>query len=760
MDYQENGFEDVQSASVSLKDRLQVIRYYYLQVLTIILLVMAGVVLYVLYARNIYTTTAQIKISKPKSNILEAPAIYQEFAGNSSDRFISTDILVLKSKKFRYRVAAALIDSVKAYNSPGKFYKLLSEPPSKSNTARTIAAEETIAGRLGSMVSVEQQKNVDIIQISVESPSAFEAALIANCYVKIYQIVSTEFNRNQLTLTKNFLFSQREEKLAMLNKAENEVKNFQEKVGYVSLDDKVSTLIEQLSGVESQLNMARIDLKTSDNALEQYSATLAKSDPKIARYVESSMANEYLKAAQVELAKLQLSLDLARMQKNSKYLDPKVEKETEAQINDLKNKITHASADIKNDLIGEGIDEVKAVALKALDEKIKNQALRISAAELSKNMKTYEAQLNSLPKSSIEFAALKRNQESTEKLYTLVEGRFQEAIINEQSQPGYVTVVDDAEVPDSPSKPNRKMILLIGLLSGIVLSVASAFVRDYFDDTLKTPEDIEKKNINLLAWIPPIERNENNDMDFEFVVHNTPKAMASEAFRVLRTRIQFSKLKNQNIKSILVTSAIPGEGKTTVAANLAGSLAQSDFKTIIIDCDFRKPRVHSFFKSSRTPGLVDYLFGKATLEEIIYPSGLDNLSYMPCGTIPPNPAEILQSQKFKEFFASVCQRYDFVLVDSPPVIAVADAELIAQSVDVSIIIAMADFTRLSVFEKVVKQFQTNTTGFAGVVLNNFNYTSSYGSYYKYYYYYYGGGETSKNRKKNNLKRSFNNIKRT
>ncbi|MCZ7616522.1 MAG: hypothetical protein M5T52_23925 [Ignavibacteriaceae bacterium] len=216
-----------------------------------------------------------------------------------------------------------------------------------------------------------------------------------------------------------------------------------------------------------------------------------------------------------------------------------------------------------------------------------------------------------MPKTSIELARFQRNRESLEKLYTLVEERYQEALINEQSQPGNVLIIDNARTPDRPSKPNRFLIIIVGIFIGFGLAFAYVFLKNYFDNTVKTPEDIQNSNMNLLGWTPRVdELMEKENSKIDFIISNKPDSVSSESFRALRTRIQFSRPDKENLKTIVVTSPAPQEGKTFVTVNLAGSFAQSEKKVLLVDCDLRKPRVHRIFEAQKDPGLIDYLVGE------------------------------------------------------------------------------------------------------------------------------------------------------
>jgi capsular exopolysaccharide synthesis family protein len=228
---------------------------------------------------------------------------------------------------------------------------------------------------------------------------------------------------------------------------------------------------------------------------------------------------------------------------------------------------------------------------------------------------------------------------------------------------------------------------------------------------------------------------EGGNKDFEFIVAKKPDASASEAYRALRTRIKFSRLDKDMLKTILITSPISQEGKTTTSINLAGSFAQANYKTIIIDADLRKPRIHSVFNQKRYPGFTDYFFGQATFQEILRKSEVNNLFYITAGTIPPNPSEILSSTQMESFLEKLKNDFDYIIIDSPPVIAVTDSEIISSLVDGTLLVVSANNTEMELMEKAVQLLSHEHSSFIGVLLNNFTYRSGYGSYYKYYYYY-------------------------
>lgn len=728
-----NEFNLDNSESNTLKDYLILIRNNLVPVIIIILASLAVAIIYAISAKDIYKSQTALKLSKPGGSILQSPLV-PEFSDFGNDRFIANEIEILKSYNLRERVAKALVDTFvnTKYN---KDFNLLYKKAFSGNTEELLTVPD-IAAVLGNAVGVEQKRGLDIIEIAAESPSPREAALIANIYSKEYKNYNLEINRDQLTFVKGFLDKQRKEKKDQLNEAEEILRSYQEKGGIIALDQQAQTLIQQLSQFDAQKNAAKIELMASDEVLKQYKNELAKQDPRLADYLESATSETYITALQNEISQLQINKDLA-LAKVEPGIDITAKvKEYDKKIKDLKTKLDEKVKVLKAGILASSPEEVKGLSQKIIEEEIKNGSLRTTQGGLAEIVNKYEERFNRLPKTSLDLARFQRNRESLEKLYTLVEERFQEAVINEQSQPGNVLIIDNARLPINPAKPNRLLIVMVGLVIGFGLAFGYVFIKNYFDNTVKTPEDIQKQNINVLAWIPQVEGlGLNIKSKFDFVVSTRPDSIPSEAFRSLRTRVQFSRPDKDSLKTILITSPAPQEGKTTVAINLAGSFALSNKKTLVVDCDLRKPRLHQIIERDKKPGLIDYLVGEFKLDQITYPTDIDNLSIITSGTIPPNPAEMLDSKQMEEFLTEVRSKYDYIVLDSPPIVAVTDAEILAKKVDGSILVVSANVTELSMMDRAVQLIKHDNSQFIGTVLNNFSIKPGYGSYYKYYYYY-------------------------
>ena len=355
--------------------------------------------------------------------------------------------------------------------------------------------------------------------------------------------------------------NQSKEKLNDLNRAEDSLKKFQEKGGIVALDAQSTALINQLAQLDAQRDAAKIDLMTSNEVLNQYKNEVKKQDPQLAEYLESQTSQAYIDVLQKQIAELLMNRDLAMANKNPNVDVSSKVKEYDKKITELKEKLTSLINDIKAGAFASSPDQIKDLTQKLIEEEIKNNSLSIKLKELQSIINKYEIDFNRLPKTTIELAQYQRKRESHQQLYLLIDQKYQEAVINELSQPGNAVIIGTGRVPDEPAKPNRILIVLIGLIAGFGAAFGFVLVKDYFNDTVKTPEDIQKKNINNLAWVPHLKMNGTKDQEMSIL--EKPDSSSSESFRAIRARIQFSRIDSNSVKTILITSAAEQEGKTS-----------------------------------------------------------------------------------------------------------------------------------------------------------------------------------------------------
>jgi len=721
------------NSSASITDYLNLIRSNITIIMVISLVILSASIIYALVAKDIYRSATTLKISKTQGNILADP-LAGEFGRSSNDFFIANEIETISNITIREQVAQVVIDSFKTLSNTDDFDLIVMDDGDLFNdNSKSVKPYRSIAGMLTKSVEITQKNALDFMEIAVESTSPEEAALIANCYANVYKEFNLLESRKQLTQIKDFLTVQKEEKYNELMVAEDNIKLYQLQSGGVELDKQASAMIETLSKFESEKNGVKIEMSIERRKLDEFKNELAKRDPSLNKYFDLQTEQPSIEMLQQEIANLKTQKAIALSGRANPTQKQALTSDFDARLAELQKRLNQDIASYKSKVYAASPGEVKELSQQIFESEVKLSSLQSQDYQLSQVLAEYEKDFSALPKKTLDIARLERHRRSLEKLYIVLEDKYQEALLNEQSTPGNVLILNAARPPVAPEKPNRLKIVLIGLFLGIAVAFGFVYIKNLFNKSVQTPEDIEVSGLYVLASIPKFERKVGVDPnDSEIFMSADNELAASEAYRALRTRIQFSKLTG-NSKSILITSSAPQEGKTTVAVNLAAGFAQTNKKVIILDCDLRIPRIHSVFKGKSSPGFTNFLFGQATMDEIIRKSStIDNLHYIAAGTIPSNPSEILGSDQMKEFLEKLKQEFDLVIVDSPPVMTITDAEILSHIVDISILVVFANKTELDwMMESASLLSNGEHNSFVGVILNNFDYNTGYRSYHKY-----------------------------
>lgn len=308
-----------------------------------------------------------------------------------------------------------------------------------------------------------------------------------------------------------------------------------------------------------------------------------------------------------------------------------------------------------------------------------------------------------------------------------------------------VVVSEPAVIPEAPIRPRTLVNTLLAAVVGAMLALGGVFLIEYLDDTIKTPDDVAQ--VVNLATLGTIARVKADDGQRRLIVHHEPKSPISEAYRTLRTNIQFSSV-DRPISSLLITSSSPGEGKSTTAANLAVVIAQNGQSVVLVDADLRRPTIHKFFGLPNAGGLTSALLSgdNAPVESFIQPTEIDNLYVLTSGQLPPNPSELLGSQRMRELIRRLQEEVDVVVFDSPPALAVTDAAVLSRQVDGVVLVVDAGETRQPMLQRAVEELTKVGAHILGVTLNKLSVSRS-GYYYYYYYYYYSEGEKGERRRR-------------
>ena len=395
-------------------------------------------------------------------------------------------------------------------------------------------------------------------------------------------------------------------------------------------------------------------------------------------------------------------------------------------------------------------------------------------AALMAKLDQMKGERKSIPESTIQLDRLQREVKIQETLYAELQKKYQETLVLGSGKIQEVSVVKPAFVPIVPFNiPSKFMIVLTGLIMGLVIGVVLAFGVELFDTSMGTIEDVEKLlQVPVLGVIPFMGKEEKarqlakgpgsvGGRSSDLITHYDPKSLPAEAFRALRSNLDFMSLESKG-KAYVITSSFVQEGKTFNVVNLALSLAQAGNRVLLVEGDLRKPTIHKMFGLNRGPGLTDYVLGNYEwegitnsitdvmlgdfeLDEILRTPGLDNLSILTSGTHPPNPAEILRSNRFRDLLKEAHTKYDYILIDAPPVLPVADATEISTFVDGVILVYTVGKIARGVLKRAKTSLDNVDAKVLGVVLNNVR-PESGPDYFKYHtkYYYGSEGKTAEN----------------
>lgn len=714
-----------------VKEYINVLRQNLIPILIILSVSIIYTLIYVNTATNIYRSVTSVKLESPQGNILTAT--FGAEANNAmSEKLIMVQIAVMKSYDIRDKVAQQLIDS---FNVGNRKYSLLLN---KALLPDTVALPQDVLRReLGSFVQIAAVKGLDAISITAEGPIFEELQYITKTYADIYLRYNIELSRQDITNVKKFIVDEREKKFKELNDAEASIEDFQKRTGYLSLSSQSSAIVNNLAQYESSIKANEIEMKVRESNLDALQNQFDKLDPQLYDYIQAQINQTYLTSIQSQVAQLEVQKDIELSSIKDEYVKAKTAESYDRKLESLNGKLKEQIEILKTGVQASTPQEKKNLSEAIFNEKLALNDLKLKNSAFADMVNKTQAELKNLPDQMGELVKLEREKSSAEKLFLMLEQKYQEATINERARVGNASILDLGLDNNSPVAPDRPKIILFGVLAGLGLGLAFAFLRNYLDKSIKSPDELESKGASVLSWIPKIESvSKNGVAASEFIVGNKANSAASEAFKALRTRIQFSKLESDQLKTILVTSSIPMEGKTIVAANLAGSFAQAGKKVLILDCDLRKPRVHNVFETDKFPGLSDFLFTNVTIEDITRRTPMDNLYFITSGTIPPNPSELLGSVQMKQFMNKLKESYDIIIVDSPPFITVTDSEILYNITDGTVLVCQANKTPSDAFWKTYDRLSKKYPHhLLGCVLNNFNFKSSYGYYYNYYYYY-------------------------
>jgi len=761
------GQEQFEEAELSLKDIYFILRRNVKLIFWSTFVVLLWTVVYTLWVPPTYTASATIMIEEPSQGL----NMFDIGLGKDMNR-LNNEMEILKSRSMAESVVLELWNS-EHRNKLHLFGTRRYEPEGLRKTVRGVlsfwqeqpalpvfsgsipdSVFRSAANKLRRELQVSNQRNTNMLNVSMSAVDADEATLLVNTLIGNYQQRDIEMVAGEIINLRAFLEEQVAKVNADLSQAEEKLQTFQEQEQIYGLDQNAALILKELTAVETEYFKLLAAENIARERRKYFQEQLTREEQTLAANLLNSI-NTRVAALRSEIATTE-----ADMVRNASLYgeDHEMVRSGRAKIAKLKEQLASQTRDLisRGMAVSDPLKFRQSVVDTLLSFEGTIASLRFRSAEYKKLVAQYSAQLNRLPAKSLQYARLERDRTVLAETYLLMRQKLEEAKITQASQMGQVRIIDPAIIPEGRSKPNSKLNVLIGLVLGVGLGIALASFREYLDNTVKTVEDIEKVHQNVLGIIPALHEDtkdkkkkvtsipwqrEVQTLKRRIITKEDPRSPISEAYRSLRTSILYSSPDN-SLKSIIISSAGPGEGKTTTTANLAITFANMGKQTLLIDADLRRPVLHHVFGVDKSPGLTDYLSGLTTdFNALVNTTEIKNLFLCTSGINPPNPSELLGSKKMSQLIETLEQDWDIILLDSPPMVAVTDATIISREIDAMILVVHSGKTDKHSFERTVNSLKTIKVPLVGVVLNSVTSKNSYGSYYYYYQNYnYSGSE--------------------
>lgn len=631
-----------------------------------------------------------------------------------------------------------------------------------------IADKGVLEARASSAVTIAPDATADYLLVTSEGYTPIDAAFLANLYVAVFVKDNQARLRENSVKLKAYLFAEKQRSFDSLRRDENKLRDYLGTMSGMSAEEIAKAITGQYEDLRQKRQGVEVDLSLRRKVYDQLVVNL---DTVQKNYYDNLTLEPRINMLQKELTEAEFEIQSMELSNNimdprtKKYLKDEIDAKKERKVT-LEEKLRAASeqflhsqviiasqsdqtsGDVKYQTESSSIGTISSLRQQILNTKLKIAQDSTVLAEYDLKLAELKSRAEAMPEKIVQTNALERAKGVKEKIYGQLEDRYFGAWMAEESVAGNVKAEDPAGLSATPIRPNRQSAIVTGALIGLAIGIGIVVLLSFLDTTIRTPDEVEMHNISLLATIPVINHPsqpltlsaeaasaERPKFTPHRASHLDPHSSVAEAYRTLRTTVLFSSL-DREIRVLAITSSAPQEGKSTTSSNMGIVMAQNGKRTLLVDADLRRPVLHSVYGVPREPGLTNLLFERATFEEAIKPTDVENLFVLPCGIIPPNPAELLGSQRMGQLIAKLREEFDVVLLDTPPVVAVTDALLLSHSADATILVARADVTRVDALLRAMDSIERSGAGLLGVVLNNFNVANAYGSYYKYYQYYH------------------------
>jgi capsular exopolysaccharide synthesis family protein len=592
-------------------------------------------------------------------------------------------------------------------------------------------------GALRGMISARPVRETDIIQLTAAAGSPQVAVLVVNAYAETYQEYDLEQNRSDVSSIRQFIDDQLVVAKARLDSSEQVLAEFKRSHQLSSLPAETEALVEQQAATAAAFQQATVDIQATESELAYVRERMDHEAEGMADRIEgiSSPMVASLRAALNQLEVERANLMMRGFNESSERIQG-----LERQIDSTRVRLkAESQALIAQQGFVDPVGRLSGLFESALALDTQLAAAKARRRALSGVLARYESSIARLPEAERVLAGLTRDVETGRRVHALLSERREEARIREMGRTPSVRLLDRA-LGAAKTKPNIPSSVSFGLVLALALALGTAFVVDYLNSAVQSPHELQRHGWTVLGNIPLLpgkngkrRRGRKEVMTSHLITHSDSESSGAEAFRMLRSNLALANT-DRPLRTIVVTSAGPSEGKSTVAVNLASVLAQAGSRVLLVDADLRHPMLHSVFGRKRQPGLTDLIISDSGAENTVFKSGIGQLFILPSGSIPPSPADLLVSKSAAKLLGGLAGAYDYVVFDTPPVLIAADAPTLGSLADATILVVRAGRTAADAVEMALDALVNTGSLVVGCVLNGVSPSSRHGRYYYYYKY--------------------------
>jgi polysaccharide biosynthesis transport protein len=690
---------EMEADAAHLLDYLKILHKRRWTAATAFLVVFVGTMLYTFTVTPIYEARTRLLIESDSPNIVSFKEVIDE-QGAKAD-YYHTQYNILQSRS----LARKTLDGLGLWEHPllgvpaakpglvGRLFGGGETPAVRGNGAPETAEQARAIDAFLTRLTVSPIRNSRLVDLKFRLPDPELAARVVNALARNYIEQNLEYRFVASKEASDWLSDRLSEHRREVEQAEVALQAYREQTDAIPLQHRENIVVQKLTDLNAAVTLAKTE-RFQKQALYKQLESLRQNKSAALDSFPAILANAYIQQQKAELAQLQ------------------------SQYTQLSEKLGERHPEIVKvrsaiDLAQAKLDAEVAKVVQSVRNEYQSALAQENSLIGALNQQKAEAQ--AMNRKAIDYGVLEREVESTRQIYESLLQRAKETGVSSELKTSNIRIVDHAERPRTPVAPRKALNLIGALVGGLLLGCGLALFFEYVDNSLKTPEEVRAYlGLSTLGMVPAL--NPKTWKGREPLINAGVPPNFAEAFRAMRTNVLFSAA-DDGARSLVVTSTGPGEGKTMVAANLAIGFAQAGQRVILIDADMRRPRVHDMFEQPQEPGLSNLMVGHAVVSATIRKSGVPGLWLLTAGRIPPNPAELLGSQRFRDFIQLISQHFDSVIIDSPPIMAVTDAAVASTAAAGLVFVVGAEMTSRHAARAAIEQLQHGHPRFLGAVLN-------------------------------------------